>query len=415
MVASRPEQTRDDAVVAYLSDAEGLWSKLEGFAHDNPWVRLDGDRLEVSPGAVFVFGGDAIDRGPAARRIVASLLDAKERQPDQVVLLAGNRDINKMRLPRELTGHPPRRAPDDMRAADQPTLLRWIFSNTMGAKEAFEQRRRELHDAGQPSSDQAVVDSYLRDLSPAGDMARYLAACQLAYRHGATLFVHGHVTEDNLGRVPGQAPVGDDVDGWIGALNHWYTEQVDAFRHDARDRQGEPAWSPLVAYQAPLPGTRLNQSSVVYARPTDADGNPSLPTPALIEALGRAGVQRVVVGHTPVGDSPALVRTGDFELVAADNSYSPVESGARVILTDDRLDTHSVTRLGDTVEPVRIGIERGAESPVGKRVADSGHLVKGELPSGDFLLQRSEPNFRVNQRAVTPRELAALRLEDPWR
>ncbi|RYE93572.1 MAG: hypothetical protein EOO75_04070 [Myxococcales bacterium] len=370
MVATRARQTSDHPVVAYLSDAEGLWSKLESFAHDNPWVRLADSRLEVAPGAVFVFGGDAIDRGPAARRIVSTLLEAKERQPGQVVLLAGNRDINKMRLPRELTGHPPRRAPDEMRAADQPTLLRWIFSNTMGAKEAFEQRRTELVRTGQPSNDQAVVDSYLLDLGPGGDMARYLAACQLAYRHGTTLFVHGHVTEDNLGRVPGAAPVDDGVDAWVGSLNRWYDEQIEAFRSDAHDAHGEPAWAPLVAYQAPLPGTRLNQSSVVYARPTDADGNPSLPTPALIASLGR---------------------------------------------TDERLHTRSVTRLGEAIEPVVIAIERGADSPVGKRVADTGHLVKGQLSSGDFLLQRSESGFRVHQRAVAPGELAAMRLEDPWR
>jgi hypothetical protein len=84
--------------IAYLTDVEGQWSKLESFATGNPFVRLDANgRLLVAPGARFVFGGDAIDRGPASRRIVLVLLEAKRRQPEQVVLLAGNRDINKMR------------------------------------------------------------------------------------------------------------------------------------------------------------------------------------------------------------------------------------------------------------------------------------------------------------------------------
>jgi hypothetical protein len=91
--------------VAYLSDVEGLWSKLTSFTEDNPCVALDeAGRLQVAPGCCFVFGGDAIDRGPHSRRVVAALLEAHERQPGQVILLAGNRDINKIRLPRELTG-----------------------------------------------------------------------------------------------------------------------------------------------------------------------------------------------------------------------------------------------------------------------------------------------------------------------
>src|SRR5687767_411821 len=111
------------ALVAYLTDVEGKWPKLESFARQNPALRLDGDTIRVADGASFVFGGDAVDRGPAGRRIVRTLLEAKRRQPDQVILLAGNRDINKLRLARELSGHPPEGAPSGPRSA----LLRWIF------------------------------------------------------------------------------------------------------------------------------------------------------------------------------------------------------------------------------------------------------------------------------------------------
>ena len=45
-----------------------------------------------------MFGGDAIDRGPGGRRIVRTLLAARRRYGDRVILLAGNRDINKLRL-----------------------------------------------------------------------------------------------------------------------------------------------------------------------------------------------------------------------------------------------------------------------------------------------------------------------------
>jgi hypothetical protein len=408
-----PDDLHALPTIAYLSDAEGLWSKLVSFTEGNPCVRLDeAGHLQVAPGCIFVFGGDAIDRGPSSRRIVATLLEARERQPDQVVLLAGNRDINKLRLPRELTGQPPRRAPEEIRQASRADLLRWIFSNTMGAKMAFEARRSELRAEGADSSDEAVVESYLTDLSPTGPMTRYLAACQLAYRSGATLFVHGGVTHESLGRVPGEDRTIEGVDPWVRALNGWYQQQIGAFLAGEIGPRGEVGWAPLVAYQAPLPGTRLNQASVVYGRPTDDEGNPGIPGHGVVEALAASGVRRLVVGHTPVGDSPALVRNDRFELLAADNSYSPVESGSRVFVRDDELTAIGHTRLepGGQVEEVRFTLAPGDPSLIGHRVGEAGHLVKGRLSSGDYLLHRSLPNFQVDQRAIEPHALGALRL-----
>src|SRR5690242_290259 len=91
------------ARVVYLTDLEGMGSRLDDFCRGNPWVHFEGpDRLNVADHTLFVFGGDAIDRGPDARRIVRVLLDVQRRQPERVVLLAGNRDLNKIRLRTEL-------------------------------------------------------------------------------------------------------------------------------------------------------------------------------------------------------------------------------------------------------------------------------------------------------------------------
>ena len=69
------------STVAYVTDVEGRWDKLASFVEGNPDVALDeADRLQVREGCVFVFGGDAVDRGPAGRRVVRALLDAKKRQ-----------------------------------------------------------------------------------------------------------------------------------------------------------------------------------------------------------------------------------------------------------------------------------------------------------------------------------------------
>eukprot|EP00959_Pyramimonas_sp_CCMP1952_P329565 6899711-Pyramimonas_sp.AAC.1 len=54
----------------------------------------------------------------------------------------------------------------------------------------------------------------------------YLALGQLAHVHGSTLFVHGAVTELNMGTVPGEDRRHDTVQGWVKALNDWCRDQV---------------------------------------------------------------------------------------------------------------------------------------------------------------------------------------------
>jgi hypothetical protein len=388
--------------VAYLTDVEGLWKKLTRFCEDNPLVSLeDGERLVVKPGATFVFGGDAIDRGPDGRRVVRTLLEARRRQPAQVVLLAGNRDINKLRLVRELRGHPLARTPPAMRSAPRPVLLRWIFENTMGARGAFDFRKAELARSGAPVSDEDVVDSYLEELGPGGALRDYLSACQLTYRVGKTLFLHGGLHEDSLGAVPSRERV-EGVDAWSEALNAWYRDQLAAFAEERFDADGRPAWEQVIAYQAPTPGRRINTGSVVYGRMADEYNHPTLPSPGLIETLTRQGIHRVVVGHTPSGDCPSLLVDDGFELLLADNSYGRVEGASRVFLGEDRVQVEGEVMLDDgRLEQLRFEHVLGDTSgPLGRQLVDTGQLVKGPLQSGEWLLFRALPDFRVEQLAV---------------
>ena len=415
--------------VAYLTDVEGIWSKLESFAAANPYVTLDPQgRLVVVPGARFVFGGDAIDRGGESMRVVACLLDAKLRQPDQVVLLAGNRDINKLRLRRELFGYPSRRAPKEIAEGPRAALLKWTFANTMAAPKAFELRRGELSVGSKDSDvdDEDVIQSFLSDLAPDGALARYLASAELAHREGETLFVHGAVTRENLFALPRGAKRErcEDLGDWVSELNAWYAASVLAFREQRMDDAGEPSWASLVAYQAPLPGTRLNQASVVYGRLADEHNNPRLPSRDVMDALARAGVARLVVGHTPSGDTPSLLRAeSGFELLIADNSYGRVEEGSRVLIADGALTTEGTAELDPKPESpsppgervvVRMSLRLGdSATPHGKRDRDSGHLVKGQLASGDYLLFKGMPGWAMEQRATSPADVAKMPLASP--
>lgn len=396
--------------VAFLTDIEGMWPRLAAFAEDNPHVSLEHGRLLVKPGSLFIFGGDAIDRGPAGRRVLQTLLEAKERQPDQVVLLAGNRDLNKLRLTRELHGHPPQKMPEEVRASDRASQLRWIFSHTMGAGEAFEHRRTEL---GAGASDDEVVESYIEDVGRDGPIRRYLRLAQLSHRVGGTLFVHGGVTDENLFRIP-SGERARDVDAWVEGLNGWYQDQLAAVDEGRIDPEGKPVWTALMAYQAPLPGTRLNQQSVVYGRTADDHNNPMLPGADTRGRLLSEGVHRVVVGHTPNGDSPSVLRASDFELLIADTSHARVPEGTKLHLHERAFFVDGWTKLDDgTRRRVRFEVGLDDRSPIGSRIADTGELIKGRLESGEYVAFRYLPKYQFEQRAVAREELEKLRLIPP--
>ena len=389
-------------MIAYLTDVEGRWDKLESFVAGNPHVSLLGEELRLEDGVTFVFGGDAIDRGPHARRFVALLLAAKRRYGERVVLLAGNRDINKVRLVTELNGRPHRLAPPLPTRAE---LLKWTLANTMGASQAFEHRASELRETGAPSDDEAVASSYLADLGPGGDLQAFLKSSHLGFRAGATLFLHGGLTPENFLQGPrGEQARG--VDEWLATLGQFYREQIDLFAAGTRP-------DALIQYQAQGPD-KLNQQSVVYARPTDECGNPQLPPRPIVERLLREGIRRLVVGHTPSGDCPAILRDGEFELVLADNSYGRIELGSQLTLTDDETHVRALTALDDgRTLKVQFRSRRDERSPLWLRDRHTGQLVKARLEDGEYLLFRGLPGFQVEQLAASAHDLGQRSLIAP--
>ena len=395
--------------IAYLTDAEGMWSKVESFCRDNPVVRLDdAGALHVAQGGLFVFGGDTVDRGPYGLRIVRALVDAKRRQPDQVVLLAGNRDINKLRLARELSGETHRRAPPEAAGWSRADMLRFLLEHTMGAKGAFEHRRAELTRDGGKATDADVVESYLADIAPDGPLFTYLSMARLAFRAGATLFVHGGVTDASFGVVPAAPSRGkpslstEHLEAWLSGLETFYRDELSAFV------DGGP-YDALVAYQAPVPGTRLNQASVVYGRPADDLNNPVLLPEGLREALASQGIFRVIMGHTPVGDVPCVLRDRNrtLEQVSADCSRGRHDDAPCVLVRGDVLEVRGEAILddGERVSHRATFDARADASPLGTVLGGSGHSVRSRTPDGRYVAARLFPGFRTEQLALSPEEL----------
>ncbi len=290
-------QPASDTVVSYVTDVEGNLNFWRRFCAISEVIDdSDGlDGLRLRPGCHLVFGGDSVDKASGDLRFLSSLLSLRRRHPEHVHLVAGNRDINKMRFLAELSAahwldadaHPGvywrvRGGPNGGPAtpstflAAQPTgaaaedtvanRLRYMLADNMGSPRAFEFRRAELAalaseaQAAEPLAtgksragtetvaphhvgDEEVLESFLSSvLLPGGLMREYLENARLAVRLGSALFVHGGIHPDALGTVPGRTERLDDVDEWIVALNAFAADEVRAFCDDA-DSGEAPSWA----------------------------------------------------------------------------------------------------------------------------------------------------------------------------
>lgn len=363
------------AVIAFITDAEGNFDYFRRCVELSQVVSFDGTgRLQFARAGVhdvFVFGGDAFDKGPGDIRIANALLQFKESHRERVFFLAGNRDLNKLRFAAEMAEdcidvpHPvpvyPRapaqvsyRAFLERVAAERrcsvddvntrPNRLRWILDHTMTARGCFEYRREELTLLAEEGADEITDDDVVRSFVDSverddGFVWRYLQESQLALVFGDTLFVHGGVfAEGALGWIPNPAmrykspaegetcggkclAQGHSVQQWADAMNAFLRQGLQDFRSqmmwrgpDDRSRGGE-------ALMAMTSTPACFKRSIVVECLLQA-GSPE-PMPQEAEAyLAAGGVRRVVCGHKPCGDSPFVVRRPALEAVHCDTTFS---------------------------------------------------------------------------------------------
>jgi len=382
--------------IVYLTDLEGSRQRWQNFLESSPGFYRGADgKFHLRPEFHFVYGGDAPDRFLGSLKVVSELVRLKKESPERVSLIAGNRDINKLRIAYEFSEEgstaPVGLFPwihknvAEVRFADPSEKLRWVLAKTMGAPNAFELRRAELKALKHDSSDRAVLESYRFETSADGIFAEYLSLCDLAKVMDGSLFVHGGITRENLGLVPGMTDRFSNLTEWVDALNSWYHQQIDSWRSgSSKWKRGSPfPAQDLILYQMPVEGTFRNRASVVYGRNVDKNNVAELPASEVIDFLLKQGIHRLVIGHTPQGSIPILLRnsTDTFEVISADISY--VLDEAKVVHVElEGLRTKTRGRIqvssGSWIE-VKNDTELFKPSPLGK-LAKDGFLLVGQSP-----------------------------------
>jgi Calcineurin-like phosphoesterase len=397
--------------LGYVTDVEGNIDYFVRYVERSEVLAItkyDNKVLELDfrdPGedTYFVYGGDAVDKGPGDIRLVRAMVDLKRRYPERVYLLVGNRDLNKLRftaelsdldLARPLSGIPPPhwdpKAPSLLKYLEEKrrimevngktvsldelntrvNRLHYLLEHTLGCPRTFEFRRQELallHDrASTAISDDDVVESFLHEIEhPDGSLRQYLECANVAIVIGNTLFCHGAVDCNTMKFIPrddtkfenppskpDSGAMIDNVHEWTDALNEYLKNGLEDYRHrpyfneDRTSRGGEslmalqnrPAmWGRSIISNCYGDGGCIttdhaaeirNDPSRILMEVTDPlvfENVSSDPLdPKVSEWLLKDGIRRVMVGHKPTGDCPAVLSalyTG-VEIVSADTSFS---------------------------------------------------------------------------------------------
>ncbi len=369
---------QDPTVTYYSSDYEGLLEAFvvtESVAGQKQFVTLaeasssadmyldHNGEFVLADGITYIFGGDLFDRGPDDKKLLHLLLNARKRYGDRVVLIGGNRDYNKLRWPLELVRHP------DMQIKQ---LLSANGINNIS----------QHWTKGQESQREALIDWLLSD-----EMLEYLAMTVIAHWHenSRTLIHHGDFNLQAFAHIPDQGiesiaqHIKDfnsspwDMFAQIDRLNEWKQRAMIKAVDDLKklktiavlQREGteldssqqafispENTTYPELAFYAgaaPMPktvpdgtwpsGKHMNipewvDREYMLASPprvkSSRDNTRTITDDDGLELMVTAGIENVLVGHTPQGNFPNMFnRTSDRKgvgkkdvwFIFADTSY----------------------------------------------------------------------------------------------
>lgn len=442
-------------MTAFLTDLEGdydLWCRYVELSKVLQRSPTD-ESVELADGARFVYGGDIVDHSPGDLRLLDEIVKLNDRYPDRVVLIIGNRDVNKLRFNVELTndhreawpmrehrgvywdrkGTPAQKLSDE--ELGENTLvsrLRWMLKHNMGAPSAFEARREELASkspAGHLVDDAAVLRSFQEYAQPGGSLFKYLQRARLAAQIGDTLFVHGCLPRGADGWAPGWIP-GPPPQQQVLPMAEWI-EALEDFRmgklKEVEDAKGRSpvtdAWSLVGGYDHPQPGSALTAYAMVKSGPDDVCGvqptiisnswldhekRPIELDEATVAWLREGGVRRIMCGHQPNGDAPLVFHTGDVSVVTADITYAKQVlwevDGVRSAMSGKAVcEVILGPGIGDTTIHGFLSNDMAFEarlddSAIGQTVA-GGWRVKGRV-NGQLLLSKNEGRSVINRLAA---------------
>lgn len=434
------------ANIIYMTDFEGDASSFDSLVeHGKIKIDKNGKPVIVDPKTEIVFGGDLPDRRPDSIRLVEMMSALKEKYPERVTLIWGNREMNKLGLINDIEGlrsgsHPEYRAHllSEIEKGEGKRLSRkrkdelikkyntpsrqasWWLSN-QGAGDALKFHQEELSKklGKNISIDEAAKDYIERMMPPDGTFFKYLRQGQIAAIKEGTFFVHGGLNQSNILRVPGDSKTYPNHQEWVSALNSWGDSQLEEVERLHRSgnsskvsklnlfRYGDAKWDPTVGKWGAV---IASDQSVIYPIRSKNDGNLRLPDEATVRSLRQSGISQLVLGHTPAGNVAVPLTTNDgFTTLMADTSFSPQDQTKKFI----EISPGGIRAEGLLADGTEILMETGKSGdPLIGKVVD-GHTIVGKRKDGSYALYRYAPGYKIEEKFLTRAEVLALKPQAP--
>lgn len=325
------DETIRNTEIGMLGDTEGQFRNIDTMIENGFLVRRSDGTLDFPDNRKqLLFLGDLPDRGPDAIEVRDALVALKERYPNRVDWIIGNRDSNKLMLLRDkpalqkmelpayknwLVEEYKRTnnglAPSDAQLKSfnkNDKQLSWWFNN-QGAGDALRFHQEGLSKKlGRPVSLSDAADDMVKQLSPGGIEFEYLKKGQmgLAYKnaHSGKSFVatHAGVTKQNFLRIPGVSEPAKNVKDWFAKLEIWKNKglaEMEAGRVNspvARNLMAasDAVWDPVAN------AVMFREDSTTYTVRVKEDGSVrTFMDPEVAEQLKREGYFDEFKGHTP--------------------------------------------------------------------------------------------------------------------
>ncbi len=259
---SLPQNNRGTHFVTDLEGRRGGIDKLVE-AGKLRWVDGKLDFVHTNdPNEKLVFGGDLPDRGPDSIKLVQWLVDLKRRYPERVTLIWGNRDLNKLGLLHDL----PR-----LQTAKDSAYLDWLeakkkidpasgqnnlenqvefWLEARGNKGGLDRHQQELTELlGREVSRREAAQDMVDQVKPGGTFFEYLRLGQVIHADKSVLYVHGGVSPENYGIVPGHTQRVGDARQWVRELNAWGHRELEQIAQAVESKgMGEHVSLKLLGY-----------------------------------------------------------------------------------------------------------------------------------------------------------------------
>jgi hypothetical protein len=357
-----------------MADSEGCWNKVLSFMEKSEIFTINGEKitstnfpapdynkrnvftgLKMRDNCKFVSLGDTIDNGPNNFAVLRLLRYLKSKYRDRVVLILGNRDINKLRLKYELVNNYVRPGfendlfikEENQRtelfnkikfAKNTSTKLRDLLINTFGIRDNLENIKTEI----KSKDDMDVVRAYKKMLSENGDLTYLLKNGQLIYYDKPTksIYVHGSVNCTNFLLDPASNTKYSSVTEWVNGLNKWSKKYINL----AYNGGSEDDIEPLIKYQEGRAKSDTRgpygsdvKESVIYSRPWDTSASVGIASTIanVCAKLVSKSIQFIVIGHSPVGQFPVIIKgEGDIATIACDTTYTGIIGNVSIVKND---------------------------------------------------------------------------------